>query len=147
MVARVTFNLTLAPGVTYATSAGQFTNYLSFQLRSHPGGVIALSQKSRSQQRCRASRASPREVIVSASKIEEWTFVLSFVAAIAIAVALHGNEAPSFATEATAAVRNAPDYVMTVTAKRLPAECKGVNLSSSLACAAFVDANTTVDVK
>ena len=84
---------------------------------------------------------------MSASKIEEWTFVLSFVVAIGVAVALHAKEAPSFATEATAAVRNAPDYVMTVTAKRLPAECKGVTLSSSLACAAFADANTTVEVK
>ena len=47
MVARVTFNLTLAPGVTTATSVGRFTIYVCIQLRSHPGGVIALSHETK----------------------------------------------------------------------------------------------------
>ncbi|MCE9523538.1 MAG: hypothetical protein K8S25_14040 [Alphaproteobacteria bacterium] len=84
---------------------------------------------------------------MSAYKIEEWTFGLSFVFAAAFALALHGQEAPSLTTQANAAVNSAPAYIMTVTAKRLPAECKGLSMASSASCASFADANTKVELR
>lgn len=84
---------------------------------------------------------------MSAFKFEEWTLGVSFALAIAISLALHSNDAPSLATEAKAAVAGAPGYFITVTAKRLPAECKGVDLKSSLACAAFANSETTAEFR
>ena len=57
------------------------------------------------------------------SNWEDWAIGLSLVAAVSVGMAMHEVRAPSFAPEAVAA--EPADYVMTITAKRLPAECKG----------------------
>lgn len=75
---------------------------------------------------------------------EDWTFGLSLAAAAAVSLTLHEVRAPSFAPDAVAAER--ADYTMTVTAKRLPAECKGLTSRTvSAQCAAAFD-NSTVSV-
>jgi hypothetical protein len=58
---------------------------------------------------------------------EDWMFGASLIAAVAAGLALSEVRAPSFTSEAIAAEEAAGvQYVMTVTARRLPAECKGV---------------------
>ena len=75
---------------------------------------------------------------------EDWAIGLSLAAAAALRLALHEVRAPSFAPDAVAAER--PDYVMTVTAKRLPPECKDLTSRTlSAHCAAAFD-NSTISV-
>lgn len=73
---------------------------------------------------------------------EDWGFVLSLAAAVALAVGLSTSHAPNFASAAIAAEQPAK-YAMTITAKRWPAECKGLvgNLIPAH-CAALIDAQT-----
>ena len=54
---------------------------------------------------------------------EDWTFGLSLAAAVVVGLAAHEARTPTFAGAAIAA--EPADYAMTITAKRLPAECKG----------------------
>jgi hypothetical protein len=74
---------------------------------------------------------------------EDWTFGLSLAAAIVVGAALSAR-APTFATEAVAA--EPADYVMTITAKRLPPECKSVAGARSAYCQALMN-ETTVTVR
>ena len=74
---------------------------------------------------------------------EDWAFGVSLAAAAALGLTLHEVRAPSFAAEAVAAEQTRADYVMTITAHRLPAECKGVSQPAMPAsCAALLDSAT-----
>jgi hypothetical protein len=78
---------------------------------------------------------------------EDWALGLTFVGAAALAMTLHEVRAPSFLTAAIAGERTVPAYVMTVTAQRLPAECKGiVGRALPANCAAIID-GATVSVR
>jgi len=78
---------------------------------------------------------------------EDWALGLAFVAAAALALTLNEARAPSFLTAAIAGERTVPAYVMTITAKRLPAECKGIaNGAMPSNCAAIID-GATVSVR
>lgn len=73
---------------------------------------------------------------------EDWAFGLTFAAAIAIALGMNASRAPSFTTDAIAAEQPVK-YAMTITAKRLPAECKGlVGKVVPAVCTALLDAQT-----
>lgn len=72
---------------------------------------------------------------------EDWAMGLSFAAAVGATVFFTQAGGPSFATAAIAAEQ--PAYVMTITAKRLPSECKGLSGKTAPAhCAALIDAQT-----
>ncbi len=71
---------------------------------------------------------------------EDWALGVSLAAAAALSLALHEVRAPSFAADAVAAEKSRADYVMTITAHRLPAECKGMTKPAS--CAALLDGAT-----
>ena len=78
---------------------------------------------------------------------EEWMFALTIATSIASVLALNEVRTPSFVTAAVAGQPNTPAYTITVTAKRLPAECKGIADTAMPAhCAAIRDA-TTVTAK
>jgi hypothetical protein len=77
---------------------------------------------------------------------EDWALGLTFVAAAALAVTLSEARSPSYMMAAIAGERSGPVDVITVTAKRLPAECKGLSASTMTAkCAALID-NATISV-
>lgn len=74
---------------------------------------------------------------------EDWAMGLSIAAAAALALTLNSAPSPSFTTEAVAAEKIEPGYVMTITSKRLPAECKGLSQDAMPAhCAAILDGQT-----
>lgn len=74
---------------------------------------------------------------------EDWALGLPLAAAAAIALTFAGAQTPSFATVANAAEQSKPDYVMTVTGKRLPADCHGVEDAALPAhCVAMINATT-----
>jgi len=67
------------------------------------------------------------------SKWEDFALPLTLVFAVVFALTLnHQISLPSAATEAVAGERQ-PDYVMTITAKRLPADCRA-NAARLAAC-------------
>jgi hypothetical protein len=73
---------------------------------------------------------------------EDWAMALPLFVVAALAFAAGDTRAPSFAGEAIAA-EDKPDFVMTVTGKRLPAECKGVEEAQlPKHCIALMDATT-----
>lgn len=76
---------------------------------------------------------------MKSSNWEDWAMGLSFAAAAALAVFVVQSVTPSFATAAVAAEQ--PAYVMTITAKRLPAECKAGKVLPAN-CAALFGAET-----
>lgn len=57
---------------------------------------------------------------------EDWALALPLFVVVAFAFAAGDTRTPSFASDAIAAEQSKPNFVMTVTGKRLPAECKGV---------------------
>jgi hypothetical protein len=77
---------------------------------------------------------------------EDWAMAVPLAAAAVLALALSGARAPSFASVATAAEGASPQYVMTVTGNRLPAECKGLTGRVPAHCAALMN-GTTVTVR
>lgn len=78
---------------------------------------------------------------------EAWMFALTIATSIASVLALNEVRTPSFVTAAIASQPNTPDYTITVTAKRLPAECKGIaDNAMPVHCTAIRDA-TTVTAK
>jgi len=79
------------------------------------------------------------------ASIEEWGLAATFVFALAFTVTIH--EARHIeATAATQAATPAPNFVMTVTAKRLPASCKGEALTANAECAKLVQGDTVVEM-
>lgn len=78
---------------------------------------------------------------------EDWTFGLTVAAAVALALAMSETRVPSFLRDAIAGEYAGPAYSITVTAKRLPAECKGVAAyGAPSTCAALFD-NTRVTIR
>ena len=78
---------------------------------------------------------------------EDWTFGLTVAAALALALAMSEAGAPSFLRDAIAGEYAGPEYSITVTAKRLPAECKGAaTYAAASNCAALFD-NTRVTIR
>jgi hypothetical protein len=76
---------------------------------------------------------------------EDFALPLTLVFAVAFALTLqHQLVLPAAAPEALAAERQ-PDYVMTITAKRLPAECR-VSPARRAACASELAADTRVEM-
>ena len=77
---------------------------------------------------------------------EDWALGVSLVLALAFGAALYTARTMSFAGDAVAAETPDADYVMTVTAHRLPRECKGVaEQKMSAMCRAALN-DTTVSV-
>lgn len=80
------------------------------------------------------------------SRWEDFALPLMLVFAVVFALTLnHQLSLPSAASVATAAERQ-PDYVMTITAKRLPAECRGTPERAS-ACAEQLAGNARVEMR
>jgi hypothetical protein len=74
---------------------------------------------------------------------EDWALMMPLAIVPVVALSFGEARTPSFATDAIAAEQNKAQYVMTVTGKRLPAECKGVaetNLSAH--CLALMNGTT-----
>jgi hypothetical protein len=57
---------------------------------------------------------------------EDWAMAMPLALVPVVALTFGEARTPSFTTDAIAAEQSKPDYVMTITGKRLPAECKGV---------------------
>lgn len=76
---------------------------------------------------------------------EEWLFALTVAAAIVSVLALNEIRTPGFVSQAIAGERTSPAYTFVVTAKRLPAECKGaVGGAMAAHCDAIRDTTTVV---
>jgi hypothetical protein len=77
--------------------------------------------------------------------VEDWALAATFVFALAFVVGVHevGHFQANAATELASAT---PRYEMTVTAKRLPASCKGAALSSNSHCAKLVQGDAVVEM-
>ncbi len=60
------------------------------------------------------------------SNWEDWALALPLFLVVGLAFIGGDTRTPSFATDAIASEQSKPDFVMTVTGKRLQAECKGV---------------------
>lgn len=74
---------------------------------------------------------------------EDWAMAMPLAIVPVVALAFGEARAPSFAAEAIAAEQSKPHYVMTITGKRLPAECKGVAEKDLPAhCVALLDGTT-----
>jgi len=73
---------------------------------------------------------------------EDWAMGLSIAAAAAFALTMNSARGPAIAGDAVAA--EPADYVMTITAKRLPAHCKGLSQGAAMPadCAAILDGAT-----
>ena len=78
---------------------------------------------------------------------EDWAYALTVAVALMSVLAFKEIRTPSFVAAAIAGQPGAPAYTITVTAKRLPAECKGTADDAMPAhCTALRDA-TAVTVK
>ncbi|MBI1212347.1 MAG: hypothetical protein GC190_12855 [Alphaproteobacteria bacterium] len=79
------------------------------------------------------------------SSIENWALPATLVFALAFVATV--REAGHFqANAATAETSMTPHYVMTVTAKRLPASCKGAALKSNPDCLSALNADAVVEM-
>lgn len=79
------------------------------------------------------------------SGVEDWALAATFVFALAFATTIH--EARHFtASAATAEANSTPEYAMTITAKRLPASCKGAALTANPDCSKFLQADAVVEM-
>lgn len=80
---------------------------------------------------------------------ETWGLPVTFVAAIAICVTMNQTPiSPANALEGARELRAPADVTMTITAKRLPAECKGAAAAANAAtCAAYFDEAPTIAVR
>lgn len=81
----------------------------------------------------------------TSSAIEDWALAATFVFALAFVVTI--NEAKHHQANAEAAATPAPNFVMTVTAKRLPAACKGEALTTNADCTKFMQADAVVEMQ
>lgn len=80
------------------------------------------------------------------SKWEDFALPLMLVFAVVFALTLnHQISLPSAATEAVASERQ-PDYVMTITAKRLPADCR-TNAARLAACSNQLAGSARVEMR
>jgi hypothetical protein len=78
------------------------------------------------------------------SGMEDWALAATFVFALAFGVTI--NEAKHFKANAATA-EAAPEYTMTITAKRLPASCKGTAATTNAAdCAKYLQADAVVEM-
>lgn len=74
---------------------------------------------------------------------EDWALALPLAIVPVVALTFSGAQTPSFATDAVAAEQSKPNYVMTITGKRLPADCRGVADKDLAAhCIALMDSTT-----
>jgi len=74
---------------------------------------------------------------------EDWAMAMPLALVPVLALTLGEARGPSLASEAIAAEQPKPQYMMTITAKRLPAECRGIAEESLPAhCLAVLDATT-----
>jgi hypothetical protein len=74
---------------------------------------------------------------------EDWALMMPLALVPVVALSFGEARTPSFATDAIAAEQSKAHYVMTVTGKRLPAECKGVaERDLSTHCVALIDGTT-----
>lgn len=77
---------------------------------------------------------------------DEWMFVMPVAIAIIAVLAFNQVRTPSFVTEAIAGEQRTPAYTITVTAKRLPVECKVAEEAMPAHCQVIRD-TTTVTAK
>ena len=71
---------------------------------------------------------------------EDWAMAMPLAIVPVVALAFADARTPSLATDAIAAEQSKPQYVMTITGKRLPADCKGVAEKDLAAhCVALMD--------
>lgn len=74
---------------------------------------------------------------------EDWALAMPLAIVPVVALSFGEVGAPTFATNAIAAEQSKPQYLMTVTGKRLPADCKGVAEKDLAAhCIALLDGTT-----
>jgi hypothetical protein len=74
---------------------------------------------------------------------EDWAIAMPLALVPVLALTLGEARTPSFATDAVAAEQAKPQYVMTITGKRLPAECRGIaEKDMSAHCIALLDGAT-----
>jgi hypothetical protein len=77
------------------------------------------------------------------SNWEDWAMAMPLALVPVLALTFGEARAPAFATVAVAAEHAGPQYLMTITGKRLPAECKGVAEDAlSAHCRALIDSTT-----
>ena len=75
---------------------------------------------------------------------EDWLMGLTFAAAAAVTIGAHILATPIAGEANAAALAEPPQYALTITAKRIPAECKGLSVKSAPAhCAAALSGDTT----
>lgn len=77
---------------------------------------------------------------------EDFALPLVLVFALTFALTLHRQiELPTAVTPAVAATATEPGYVMTITARRLPAECKGAGARAA-SCASYLTGEARVEI-
>ena len=78
---------------------------------------------------------------------EDWLVGLSLIIAVAVPIGLRALTSP-IASEAIAAVSVEPQYKITITARRVPAQCKGLAFSAApAACEAYLGGDTTMVIR
>lgn len=82
------------------------------------------------------------------SSLEDWGLAACLVFAIAFTATIHQGHQGIAATAAPlAAADQMPQYVMTITAKRLPAVCKGsVTAENAIYCTPFLEAAAVIEI-
>ena len=82
------------------------------------------------------------------SKWVRWAFPLTFAFAVAVPFALHHAIPLPAIAAAAAAMPSEPDYVMTITAKRLPTQCRGLSVHAlHAACAPYLAGDAVVEMR
>lgn len=82
------------------------------------------------------------------SGIEDWALAMTLVFALAFTLTINQVRHAQAAAPATIAQSEAaPQFAMTITAKRLPAVCKGtVASANALYCASMLEADAVVEM-
>ncbi len=82
------------------------------------------------------------------SGIEDWALALTLVFALAFTVTINQvRHAQPASTVSVTQSDPAPHFVMTITAKRLPAVCKGAaGAANAIYCATFLEADAVVEM-
>jgi len=83
------------------------------------------------------------------SGIEDWALASTLVFALAFTATIdQARHAGAMAAPRVAAADQAPQFFMTITAKRLPAACKGTDAATNAVyCATFLEADAVVEMR
>lgn len=83
-----------------------------------------------------------------ASGMEDWALALTLVFAVTFTATIHQAKPTQAAAPVLAAAADqVPQYFMTITAKRLPASCKGTGaVTNAVYCATFLQADAVIEM-